>query len=467
MADSYCDANSSGGLMDAPQTEARDLNHRQPVSFWKATWLGGRFHFSSFLYIYGQVIYTTLLPALIRSVYSSTSEATIVFASISAINIFLQFAFLPLMGVWADRFGRKKMLLLGAFGMFADACLASLVLSKSTVFFVFIGRSIQGFCGGFQPSAQSVMADISTPDDRSSYYGALTVFGNAVAIILGAFSGGLLASTSYSFNVLMLISAGIELLLVVFLLVFVRETLQSHKRRPIDWKKANPVGSFQILFTTPFISGVLFILIVVAMALACFNSISYFYMVERYDASVSEYGMSLVLWASVAVFSSAVSPWICKKTSERFVLQLGLCCGALASFGCSAASTLLVYFLFVFLFGFIMFAYPAYLAIVSRQITPSRQAEILSGGLAVALVAQGFGILIMSGIFAFSVSLRPSLPWLVWTVSGVLLFAALLCTIPYFRKHPDDFIRIADPDIDDYQESCHITSASHSAVSKS
>jgi DHA1 family tetracycline resistance protein-like MFS transporter len=250
----------------------------------------------------------------------------------------------------------------------------------------------------------------------------------------------------------MLVACAVELLLMVFVLLFCSETLELQARKPMDWKRANPVGSLIVLFKAPFVQGVMAILGVVAIALACFNAITYFYISHRYGGGTTEYGIAQALWAASAVFSSGLSAAISRRTSERITLLVGMFLGAVASVGCAMAPTLLVFYVSITCFGLIMMAYPAYLAIISKQVAATRQAEVQSGAYAFALACQGLGVLMMGGIFALTIDASPEMPWMVWAICGLLLLLACFAAIPYLRLHPDDKVRIVDEQVQVYAD---------------
>jgi len=97
----------------------------------------------------------------------------------------------PLFGALTDRFGRRPVMQLGQHGRAAVFLLLALAAWMQSPFVVFAGLlMVSTAIGcGFQVAAQSYLADITTPEKRSLYYGWTAIgcnIGWAVGPILGS-----------------------------------------------------------------------------------------------------------------------------------------------------------------------------------------------------------------------------------------------------------------------------------------
>ena len=104
------------------------------------------------------------------------------------------FMFAPLAGLLADRFGRRKILLLSTIGQAAGFFIMG---AATTVFWLFVARSIDGIFGANTSAAQAYVADVTPPEKRSRALGWLgAAFG--LGFICGPLLGGILSKVSLS-----------------------------------------------------------------------------------------------------------------------------------------------------------------------------------------------------------------------------------------------------------------------------
>jgi DHA1 family tetracycline resistance protein-like MFS transporter len=154
----------------------------------------------------------------------------------------MQFFAAPVLGNLSDRFGRRPVLLL---------CLAGLGLASLATVFIqtlagfFIIRILAGLCTGDVPAAIAYIADVTPPEDRAKRFGLVgAMFG--VGFILGPAIGGILGSVWLRLP--FLASAALALINVVYGFFFLAESLPPDRRRPFNWRSANPFGAIRTVF---------------------------------------------------------------------------------------------------------------------------------------------------------------------------------------------------------------------------
>ena len=133
-------------------------------------------------------------------------------------------------GEWADRRGRKIVMVVAQAGraiVFAAMGLAAL---KAADFGVFVALTCgSAFFGRlFEPPSGAMIADVTEGAQRAEAYGIMRVAGN-FGFALGPAIGGFLAALSYA--ALFFLSAGIILFSGVMMAMVVRETLPRDRRR--------------------------------------------------------------------------------------------------------------------------------------------------------------------------------------------------------------------------------------------
>ena len=123
----------------------------------------------------------------------------------------------PVWGRLSDRFGRRSILgicLLGGAGSHF------LLAAADTLLMVYLSRGVAGMMAGGVPVATALIADVSTPDQRSRAMGLIgRAFG--VGLILGPVIGGLLARSEADFTLPCIVAgvlSGAAALLAVLLL---------------------------------------------------------------------------------------------------------------------------------------------------------------------------------------------------------------------------------------------------------
>lgn len=90
------------------------------------------------------------------------------------------------MGIWSDRFGRKRIIILGLLVFILGSVIAGL---SENIYGIIIGRLLQG-CGAIASSLLAMVGDVTRPDNRSK---AMAIVGMSIgasfgiALVLGPF----------------------------------------------------------------------------------------------------------------------------------------------------------------------------------------------------------------------------------------------------------------------------------------
>src|SRR6186997_89925 len=162
---------------------------------------------------------------------------------------FTQFLCAPLIGNLSDRFGRRPILLCSLLGFGIDYIFLALAPSYG---WLFIGRVIAGFTGASFTTAAAYIADISTAETRAKNFGMIgAAFG--LGFIIGPALGGLLAG--FGIRAPFYAAAALCLLNTLYGYFVLPESLSKENRRNFHWKRANPIGSLQLLKRYPAIGG--------------------------------------------------------------------------------------------------------------------------------------------------------------------------------------------------------------------
>ncbi|WP_416149120.1 MFS transporter [Salipaludibacillus sp. HK11] len=155
---------------------------------------------------FGMVI--PVLPEVVADVSGGAGHI----GGLLAIYSLASFLTAPTWGHWADRHGRRRILMLGLFGYALGFILFGLFLDS--VLMMYIARGLSGiFAGALYAAAMSTVSDISDDKTRNRNLG-LVGMSIGVGFIFGPASGGLLSV--FGFAVPFFLAGGIMLVLVPF-----------------------------------------------------------------------------------------------------------------------------------------------------------------------------------------------------------------------------------------------------------
>lgn len=101
----------------------------------------------------------------------------------------------PLIGRWSDKVGRKRALVVSLAGTFFGHILFALGVILRNVPLLYVARGIDGFTGGNISVVQSIIADVSEPQEKAKNFGIVGM-GVGLGLILGPALGGVLSDST-------------------------------------------------------------------------------------------------------------------------------------------------------------------------------------------------------------------------------------------------------------------------------
>jgi MFS family permease len=132
-------------------------------------------------------------------------------------------------GTYADRWGRKPVLLIATF-VLAIACFIFAITNDFPT--LIAGCLVQGLgLGLYWPANEAIVADLTTGEDRRFAY-AITRLADNLGMGLGIIAGGLLISTTGAYRNLFIIDGISFCCFFITISLGIRETLQPHKIAP-------------------------------------------------------------------------------------------------------------------------------------------------------------------------------------------------------------------------------------------
>jgi MFS transporter, DHA1 family, tetracycline resistance protein len=343
-----------------------------------------------------------------------------------------QFLFAPLVGNLSDKYGRRPILLVSLFGFGLDYILMSWAPS---IEWLFVGRVIAGITGASFTTASAYIADISDEKNRAQNFGMIgAAFG--LGFILGPIIGGLLGTLGP--RVPFIAAAALCFINWLWGYFILPESLSKDHRRPLDWKRANPVGSLLHLRKYPDVSYLLVAMVLVYLASHAVQSNWSFYSIERFGWGEGMIGVSLgVVGLLVGIVQGGLTRVINPKLGNARSIYIGLILYAIGMllFGLATTGWMMLVFLIPYCLGGI--AGPALQATITSEVDVREQGE-LQGALTSLMSATSIvGPPMMTNLFAWAIKdgnpiYMPGAPFF---LGALLMGISAIIAFISFHKH--------------------------------
>jgi len=343
----------------------------------------------------------------------------------------MQFIFLPMLGAWSDRFGRRPVILISCLGLGLDYIFMALAPSLR---WLFVGRLISGITASNVSTAFAYITDISAPAERAKKFGMLgAAFG--VGFVVGPALGGLLGQ--YNLRAPFWAAAVLSLGNFLYGLFVLPESLPKEKRSKSAWHMANPLGSLTLLRSHRELAGLSIVVILYYLAHQSLMNVFVLYTEYRYGWNTRSVGISLAVVGvcTVIVSGGLVGPYV-KKVGERFSLVSGLFYGFLgfAGFGLAWKGWgVLAAIPFIALWGV---AGPSMQSLMSQLVEPSSQGKLQGAINSLRALTGMAGPLLFTQVFSAAIApgARVHLPGAPYLLATVLLVGSVVLAVVVTRK---------------------------------
>ena len=338
----------------------------------------------------------------------------------------MQFLFLPVLGAWSDRFGRRPVILISCLGLGLDYIFMALAPSLR---WLFVGRLISGITASNVSTAFAYITDVTPGAERAKKFGLLgAAFG--VGFVIGPAVGGLLGH--YNLRAPFWAAAVLSLANFLYGIFVLPESLPREKRAKSAWHMANPLGSLTLLRSHPELAGLSVVVFLYYLAHQALQNIWVLYTEYRYGWNTRSVGISLALVGVCAVIVSGglVGPYV-KKFGERFSLTSGLFYGVLGFLGFGLAWKgwgALAAIPFIALWGV---AGPAMQSLMSQRVDASSQGKLQGAISSLRALTGMVGPVLFTQVFSAAIAekARVHVPGAPYYLAGLLLVGALLMAV--------------------------------------
>jgi MFS transporter, DHA1 family, tetracycline resistance protein len=377
-----------------------------------------------------------VLPRLIEDVgHMTLSQASLIGGWLFFIYGGMQFLMGPTIGNLSDAYGRRPILLISVFGMAVDFLLHALA---PTLFWLFIARAISGLCGASYTTANAYLADITAPEDRAKAFGMMgAAFG--LGFIMGPAVGGLLGE--YGPRVPFYVASALSLANVIYGYFMLPETLPPEKRRPFDWRRANPLGALKVFAAYRGVLYLASVMFVYFLASSVYPAIWSFWAIARFGWTEATIGLSLAAFGLfTAVVQGGLTGPVVKWLGEPKTVIFGLIMASIGVVGYGFANGLTMVILLMVIHAPEGFVHPALMALMSSEAPADAQGELQGGIASLQSISMVFGTVIFAQVFGYFT--RPDAAYsstgMAYYLAGVLLAASLAMFL--LRKHKEALV---------------------------
>ncbi|MEA2803693.1 MAG: transporter, family, tetracycline resistance protein [Rhodospirillaceae bacterium] len=358
-----------------------------------------------------------VLPTIVLGFMDGdTAGAAKVFGLFATVWGLMQFLCSPLLGALSDRYGRRPVILISCLGLGLDYIFMAIAPSLTLLF---VGRIISGITAATISTAFAYIADVTPPDGRAKAFGLVGMaFG--LGFVLGPAIGGLLGGLDPRLP--FWVSAAACLINAAFGWFVLPESLPPERRMAFEWKRANPVGSLNLLRSQRQLLGLATIDFIVNVAHQVLPSVFVLYAAYRYGWDETTVGLTL---AFVGICSAIVQGLIVGPAvtwlGPRRALIAGLLFGGLGMVIYGLAPSGPWFWLGVPVMSLWGITGPTIMDMMSRKVSPSEQGQLQGANSSSRSVTGLLGPAIFTATFAWLIHWLPGAPFL---LAALLLVAA-------------------------------------------
>jgi MFS transporter, DHA1 family, tetracycline resistance protein len=376
--------------------------------------------------VLGIGIIIPILPKLLEEfAQGNISTASQYSGWLMASYAIMQFVCSPIIGGLSDKYGRRPVLLFSLFGFGIDYILLGFA---PNLFWLFVGRIIAGITGASFTTAQAYIADISKPEDRAKNFGIVgAAFG--LGFVVGPFIGGVLSQ--YGLRVPFFAAAVLTLLNWLYGYFVLPESLAAENRRPMDWRRANPISTLGSLGKYPKVFALLVAFFLLMLGGQVHPATWAFFGMKQFSWTPAQVGYSLAfVGVVVALVQGLLSRKIIPKLGESRSVVIGVFFYTIGFVLFSFASQSWMMYAVMLLYGFGGIAGPSLQSLMSQQVGPSHQGELQGGLTSLQSITTIFGPLAATHLFSYFTSAKAPILY----PGAAFMFGAVCCLGAYIAS---------------------------------
>lgn len=200
----------------------------------------------------GMTVVLPILPFVVLRYVPARDDLALWVGVLETVNALCAFLVAPVLGRLSDRYGRRPIIVIAAFGTVVGFLLFGI---GGSVWMLLLGRVIQGLTAGDLPALFAYLADITPPEQRAKRFGLLGAL-TGIGTLVGPALGGVLAAINLVLPVF--VTAGIALVIAILSIVALPESLRPENRsRGVALRDIHPFAALTGAFSRPALRGLL------------------------------------------------------------------------------------------------------------------------------------------------------------------------------------------------------------------
>ena len=311
-----------------------------------------------------------VLPMLVGRFTQSPAEQSQAYGAVMVAFAAAQFVGAPILGALSDRYGRRRVLLIGLLAVALNFFVTAMATSLAMLIAV---RLVGGLMYSNIAVANAYVADITPPQDRAKNYGMLgAMFG--LGFILGPITGGLLGDHNIHWP---FFAAGtLALLNALYGYFILPESLPQERRRPFVLKSVHPFAAVARLREFKGVESLIWVIGLSTLAQFMLHTCWMLYTEFKFGWSPRDNGLSLFVVGLMAVLvQGGLMRQLQKYMPASRLASIGLVSSVLAFIGYGAVPEGWMMYVVICtnLFGYAV--NPTIQAVISNAVDPKRSEE--------------------------------------------------------------------------------------------
>lgn len=190
----------------------------------------------------GMTVVLPVLPFVVLR-YTDQPHLALWVGALETVNAACAFLVAPILGRLSDRYGRRPVIIIAAFGAVVGFALFGI---GGSIWILLLGRVIQGLTAGDMPALFAYLADITPAEQRAKRFGLLGAL-TGISTMIAPAIGGLLAAINVDLPVF--VTAGLALASAILAIFVLPESLAPEKRSAdLELKTLHPFAVFRDAF---------------------------------------------------------------------------------------------------------------------------------------------------------------------------------------------------------------------------
>lgn len=273
------------------------------------------------LSVIGMTIVFPVMPFIVQGYLPAGSPSLALWVGVlEGVSALCAFLAAPLFGGLSDRFGRRPVIIIAAFGAVAGYIVFGI---GGALWVLLAGRIIQGITAGDMPALFAYAADITPPEQRAKRFGLLGAL-NGIGFMVGPALGGLLAGIDVRLPVFATAAAALAVALIAIFLL--PESLAPSKRTPrLDLGSLHPVKVISDALRRAELRGLLIALALLTLPFTFFSSNFSVLAIDTVSWSATQVGFLLAVIGVVdVVVQGGLLAFLLPRIGDRRTIMIGI-----------------------------------------------------------------------------------------------------------------------------------------------